>query len=231
MPTQRQYSFFDKVISCLQDGMETLFAPAVAQRDVPMKVDLSSDGSSDLSDASDSEDPDKRLSANEKQLSARLMRINHAGEVCAQALYRGQALTARESAVSLAMTQAAAEEADHLAWCETRVHELGSHTSYLNPVWYIDSFLIGAVAGAIGDKWSLGFIEATEQQVSAHLQTHLDLISPRDTKSLAILQQMQIDEQAHAMQAKQAGAAELPGMIKTLMACSAKVMTTTTYWI
>lgn len=228
MSAQRQYSFFDKVISCLQEGMETLFAPAVAQRDIPMNADLSAESSRDLSTACDS---DKLLSENEKQLSARLMRINHAGEVCAQALYRGQALTARELAVSLAMTQAATEEADHLAWCETRVHELGSHTSYLNPVWYIHSFLIGAVAGAIGDKWSLGFIEATEQQVTAHLQTHLDLISPRDKKSLAILQQMQVDEQAHAVQAKQAGAAELPAMIKTVMACSAKVMTTVTYWI
>lgn len=213
--SKRGYSLLDTALSTVQEGLETLFTPAIAHRPIPVSDTINDD----------------LLSDSDKHYSARLMRINHAGEVCAQALYRGQALTARDAAVRASMRWAAEEEADHLAWCATRLEELGSHTSYLNPFWYVHSFMLGAVAGAIGDKWSLGFIEATEQQVTAHLQAHLDVIAPQDEKSRAILQQMKVDEAAHAVQAQQAGAAELPGVVKQLMACTAKVMTTTTYWL
>lgn len=212
--SERRYTLLDQFFISAQEGLETLFAPATANRPNP---------------ADDIQE--ETLTEHESQLSARLMRINHAGEVCAQALYRGQALTASDAAVCDSMAQAAAEEEDHLAWCETRLHELGSHTSYLNPFWYVSSFTIGAIAGAIGDKWSLGFVEETELQVTEHLQHHLELISPKDQKSRAILDQMKIDEQDHAEKAREAGAHELPMLVKGLMTCTSKLMTHTTYWI
>lgn len=163
--------------------------------------------------------------------SAALMRINHTGEVCAQALYQGQALTAKLSSVRHSMEQAAEEENDHLYWCRERIHELGSHTSYLNPVWYLGSFTIGASAGFIGDKWSLGFVAETEKQVVRHLESHLQQIPAHDYKSREILLQMKDDEQHHATVAMEAGAATLPAPIQFLMKVSAKMMTSTTYWI
>ena len=162
---------------------------------------------------------------------AGLMRVNHAGEVCAQALYQGQGITARDPAVKTSMQASAAEEIDHLVWCEQRLRELESHTSYLNPFWYLGAFSIGAFAGLLGDKWSLGFVTETEHQVVRHLESHLDKLPPADVKSRRILEQMRIDEGRHATAAMEAGAAELPPPVKALMRVCSKVMTTTAYWI
>lgn len=175
--------------------------------------------------------PEPPLSLKEKRHVAGLMRVNHAGEISAQGLYEGQALTAKDPAVQRSMQNSAAEEADHLAWCEQRLTELNSHTSYLNPVWYLGSFSIGALAGACGDKWSLGFVVETEHQVERHLDTHLQYLPPQDTKSRVILEQMQLDEVHHAAVAAEAGAAALPKPVKTLMRFTAKIMTTTAYWV
>lgn len=163
--------------------------------------------------------------------AAGLMRINHTGEVCAQALYQGQALTAKLPEVRQSMEHAAAEEVDHLAWCEDRLRELDSRTSVLNPLWYGMSFGLGALAGLAGDKWSLGFVAETEQQVCAHLKEHLDALPAQDEKSKCILQQMLIDEARHADTAVQAGAAELPAPLQQAMALMAKVMKTAVYRI
>ena len=167
----------------------------------------------------------------EKRHVAGLMRVNHAGEVSAQALYQGQGLSARDAAIRKSMQQSATEEVDHLAWCEQRLHELGGHTSILNPIWFLGSFTIGAVAGFCGDKWSLGFITETERQVVRHLQGHLQSLPVRDARSRAILEQMQIDEGHHATVALEAGAAELPGTVKQAMHWTSKFMTGTSYWV
>lgn len=171
------------------------------------------------------------LTSAEKKHIAGLMRVNHTGEVCAQALYQGQALTARLPEVRSQMAEAAAEEIDHLAWCEQRLRELNSQPSYLNTFWYISSLMIGAVAGLAGDRWSLGFVAETEKQVSTHLQNHLENISERDLKTKAILESMQADEMRHAETAREAGAADLPGPIKTLMGMASKLMTKTSYYL
>ncbi len=171
------------------------------------------------------------LGQKQRDLSAALMRINHVGEVCAQALYQGQALTARDTHMKQAMQQAAEEENDHLAWCSERLTELQSRPSYLNSLWYVGSFLIGSVAGLVGDRWSLGFVVETERQVEAHLASHLQELPPEDLKSRAIVTQMKIDEAKHAKIASESGAVELPSWIKTLMRFKAKVMTTTAYWL
>ncbi|HEX6590692.1 MAG TPA: 2-polyprenyl-3-methyl-6-methoxy-1,4-benzoquinone monooxygenase [Moraxellaceae bacterium] len=171
------------------------------------------------------------LSEEERRHAAGLMRVNHTGEVCAQALYQGQALTARLPEVRAEMEQAAREEEDHLAWCEQRVTELGSHTSYLNPLWYAMSFGIGAAAGMAGDKWSLGFVAETERQVCDHLQGHMGRVPLQDEKTRAIIGQMHHDEAEHMQMALQAGAAPLPAPVKHLMAAVARVMTTTAYRI
>jgi ubiquinone biosynthesis monooxygenase Coq7 len=175
--------------------------------------------------------PTSELSDSEKKHIAGLMRINHTGEVCAQALYQGQALTAKLPDVRESMEHAAQEEIDHLAWCKKRLDELNSHTSYLNPLWYGLSFSIGAAAGLIGDKWSLGFVAATEDQVCQHLDNHLQQLPNKDEKSRAILQTMREDEAKHATTALNAGGAEFPSSVKTLMSAVAKVMTKTTYYI
>lgn len=171
------------------------------------------------------------LSEASHRLSARLMRINHAGEVSAQALYQGQALTAKLPDVRDAMKQAALEENDHLAWCQHRLTELGSRTSLLNPVWYAGSFALGAFAGKIGDKWSLGFVAETERQVVEHLDEHLAQIDPIDEKSRSILAQMKIDEAKHGHTARVAGGVDLPPPIQIAMKISSKVMTTSSYWL
>jgi ubiquinone biosynthesis monooxygenase Coq7 len=157
------------------------------------------------------------------------MRINHSGEVAAQGLYQGQALTAKLPEVREKMERAAAEENDHLDWCEQRIHELGTHTSYLNPLWYFGSVAIGATAGFAGDKWSLGFVAETEHQVVRHLDSHLAQISPSDHKSRAILKQMKEDEGHHATVALNAGGADLPAPIKTFMSLTSKIMTKSVY--
>lgn len=174
---------------------------------------------------------DTPLSQQEKKHAAGLMRINHAGEVCAQALYQGQALTAHLTAIKEQMAQAADEEVDHLAWCEQRLQELGSKPGLLNPLWYAGSFMIGALAGLAGDKVSLGFVAETEDQVSAHLQKHLQALPVQDEKSRIILEQMQTDEQQHADAARHAGAMSLPTPIKKLMTLTSRLMTKTSYYI
>lgn len=175
--------------------------------------------------------PEAALDPHERVLSGRLIRVDHAGEVCAQAIYQGQAATARLSHVRDTMRQAAAEENDHLAWTATRLGELGSHPSYLNPVWYVGSFAIGALAGLIGDKWSLGFVAETERQVVAHLDDHLQRLPEADQKSHELLEQMREDEGHHATVAIEAGAASLPIAVKRLMRFTSRIMTRTAYWI
>lgn len=168
------------------------------------------------------------LSDTDKKHSASLMRINHAGEVSAQGLYRGQALTAKREDIREQMERSAMEENDHLNWCELRLKELDSHKSYLSPVWYIGSFGIGAVAGLVGDKWSLGFVKETEDQVVKHLEEHLEKLPKNDASSRAVLEQMKVDEAHHADIAVEAGAAELPLPIrKVFMPLLSKVMTVT----
>lgn len=162
---------------------------------------------------------------------AGLMRVNHSGEVAAQALYQGQALTARLDHVRDAMNEAAREEIDHLRWCENRLQELDARPSALNPLWYAGSFAIGALAGIAGDRWSLGFVAETERQVVRHLEDHLQRLPEDDSRSRAILEQMKDDELHHGQTAEQAGGARLPEPVKGLMSLTARVMTRTAYWI
>ncbi|MCB1776255.1 MAG: 2-polyprenyl-3-methyl-6-methoxy-1,4-benzoquinone monooxygenase [Candidatus Competibacteraceae bacterium] len=175
--------------------------------------------------------PPVELQPREQHEVARLMRVNHTGEVCAQALYQGQSLTAQLDTVRERMDQAAIEENDHLAWCETRLKALDSRPSVLNPLFYAGAFAIGALAGKAGDRWSLGFVAETERQVVEHLNAHLDRLPEHDQASQAILEQMKEDEARHATHALAAGGARLPLPIRALMKGAAKVMTGTTYWI
>lgn len=204
----------DRLIVEFDKGLRTLFAPAPSNRALPGKAL-----------------PQPELSEAEKRLAAGLMRVNHSGEICAQALYQGQALTARNPAAKAALTLAAQEETEHLSWCETRIRELGSHTSYLNPLLYTGSLAIGAFAGVLGDKWNLGFLAETEHQVEAHLARHLERLPAQDAKSRAIVEQMKQDEARHATTALEHGGAALPDPIKQLMKLSSKVMTKTAYWV
>ncbi len=175
--------------------------------------------------------PEAELNESEQKHAAALMRINHAGEICAQALYHGQALLSRSVEIQQKMQQAAIEEGDHLSWCQQRIEELGSHTSYLNPLWYSGSFCIGVLAGMIGDDWSLGFVVETERQVIRHLDGHLNILPSQDLRSYRILQQMEQDEAHHRDEALACGARELPTFIKAIMAMTAKVMVKASYWI
>lgn len=210
----RQYSLLDNLLSNVDSGLRTLFGENHSTR---------------LNPAESQEEGE--LSDTEQQLAGRLMRINHAGEVAAQGLYQGQALTAKLPKVREQMEQAAQEEIDHLAWCKTRAEELGTHTSKLDPLWYAGSVTIGAIAGLAGDKWSLGFVNETEKQVVKHLEGHLEKLPQHDTKSRAILEQMKTDEQHHATTALEAGAADLPTPIKKAMNLTSKIMTKTAFWI
>ncbi|QWD64215.1 2-polyprenyl-3-methyl-6-methoxy-1,4-benzoquinone monooxygenase [Polynucleobacter sp. MWH-UH2A] len=171
------------------------------------------------------------LDAAERKHAAGLMRVNHVGEVCAQALYQSQKLVARDPQIREMLEHSAQEEMDHLAWCETRLKELDSHTSYLNPFWYAGSFAIGLLAGLAGDKWSLGFVAETEKQVEAHLENHLEKLPAKDQRSRAIVDQMRIDEIEHGQAALHAGGATLPEPIQKMMQTVSKVMTTTAYKI
>jgi ubiquinone biosynthesis monooxygenase Coq7 len=173
--------------------------------------------------------PSTALNPAERELAARLMRVNHAGEVAAQGLYQGQAMTARLKRVRAGLARAALEENDHLLWCEARLRELGGRRSLLNPLWYAGSVALGAAAGAVGDKWSLGFLVETERQVVQHLDDHLQRLPAADTKSHAVLRQMQADEARHAVTAVKAGATVLPGPVKRLMRLTAAFMTLTAY--
>ena len=203
----------DRFIIEFDKGLKTLAATAHSVRPYPdQTVSLSTE-----------------LNSTEKRHAAALMRINHCGEVCAQALYNGQALTTKNPQTVRALEQASKEETEHLAWCERRIQELGGRTSLLNPIWYVSSFTLGAIAGALGDKWNLGFLAETESQVGVHLNQHLDALPANDDKSRAILEQMKIDEAEHAATAIHLGGAELPSPIKAAMQGMSKVMTSTTY--
>ena len=210
----RHYSSIDQVIMRINDGVATLFSGSKAKRANP---------------AEHSPEPD--LTSQEKKQSIGYMRVNHTGEVCAQALYQGQSVTAKNESTREMLEQAAREETDHLAWCHQRLIELNGHRSVLNPVWFASSFLMGIVAGLAGDQWSLGFVEETEKQVEAHLNYHLNKISPNDHKSREIVQQMKEEEIHHGESAKKAGAGELPFPVKKLMSLHSKVMTTVAYWV
>ena len=174
---------------------------------------------------------DDALQTRDKRHAAAMMRVNHCGEVCAQALYNGQALTSRDDDTAAVLRQAAREETEHLAWCEQRIRELGGHTSALNPLWYGGSFALGAFAGALGKRWNLGFLAETERQVGWHLTEHLAKLPEHDTRSRAILTQMHADETAHANNAVQHGAAELPKPIKAAMRRASSIMTRTSYYL
>ena len=174
---------------------------------------------------------DAAASGADRQLAARLMRVNHAGEVAAQALYHGQALVARDAATRDWLLDAAREEADHLAWCEQRLAELGSRPSVLQPLWYAGSFAIGAAAAAVSDRVSLGFVSETERQVESHLTDHLERLPPQDARSRAILEAMRADEIVHGARARDAGGVELPAPVRALMRHASRVMTRTAYWI
>ena len=204
----------DKFIIGFDNALRTLLTPAQTLRPVP---------GTGL--------PEVELTDAEKNETTALMRVNHVGEICAQALYQGQALTARDAEVQQALTQAAREETEHLAWTERRIAELGGRKSLLNPLWYGGSFAIGAIAGMLGDKWNLGFLAETERQVEVHLAGHLQRLPQHDGKSRAIVAQMQVDEAGHATTAMSYGGAELPTPVKLAMKLGSKVMTRTAYWV
>jgi 3-demethoxyubiquinol 3-hydroxylase len=213
MPTAST-KMFDSLIAEFDMGLRTLFAAAPTMREYPgqgCRV-------SALTDA-------------DRVHAAALMRVNHVGEVCAQALYQGQALACRDQKVRKILGEAAREEVDHLAWTTQRINELGSRKSLLNPFWYIGAFSLGALAGSLGDGWSLGFLAETERQVGKHLDHHLSKLPERDTSSHAIVQQMKIDEMRHADTAVGLGARELPAPVKLVMRLAAGVMTRAAYYL
>jgi 3-demethoxyubiquinol 3-hydroxylase len=211
----RTVTLLDRFIGEIDKAIKVLAAPARAARASPVAA---AGGELVLEEA-------------DRLESARLMRVNHAGEVAAQALYQGQALTAKDPRVADAMRRAAAEEMDHLAWCEARLGELGGSTSVLNPLWYAGSFAIGALAGALGDRASLGFIAETEKQVEAHLRGHLERLPAADRRSRAILDQMTHDEAEHGAQAASLGADELPLPLRSAMRLTSRVMTASSFWL
>ena len=204
----------DQLIPEVDKMLRALFAPAPTRRAMPGE---------DL--------PETALSDAEKRHAAALMRINHCGEICAQALYQGQALTSRDPATKQALRQAAWEETEHLNWTERRIGELGGRKSLLNPLWYAGALGLGLAAGKLGDAWNLGFLAETERQVSAHLEVHQAQLSTQDEKSQVLLAQMAIDESRHAETAWQHGARELPAPIKAAMKCASAVMTRTAYYL
>ncbi len=202
----------DRLILEFDKALRTVFASAPTGRAMPGQ---------DL--------PDLPLDEAERVHAAALMRVNHVGEVCAQALYQGQALTCRDPAIRLALHQAAWEETEHLNWTERRIGELGGRKSLLNPLWYAGSLAIGMVAGKLGDDWSLGFLAETERQVESHLDSHLASLPVQDQRSRAVVDQMKADEIRHAETAVHWGARELPAPVKAAMKSMSKVMTATAY--
>jgi len=204
----------DSLIVELDKGLRSVFGVAHAVRPMP---------------GSDLEAPD--LSGEERRDAAALMRVNHCGEICAQALYQGQALASGNADLRRALEHAAREEEDHLAWTEQRIAELGGRTSVLNPLWYVGSLAIGFAAGKFGDAWNLGFLKETERQVELHLQGHLDRLSERDGRTRAVVAAMQRDEAGHARAAEALGARELPAPVKSLMRVTARFMTSSSYWL
>jgi ubiquinone biosynthesis monooxygenase Coq7 len=202
----------DRLITVFDNSLRTLLAPARSARPHP-----------------DAAIDDAGLDDAQRALSAALMRVNHTGEICAQALYQGQALTARNPSARVALEQAAAEETDHLAWTERRITELGGRLSALNPLFYAGSFALGAMAGIAGDKWNLGFLAETERQVESHLDSHLGRLPEADVKSRAIVDQMKADEARHARTAVEHGGAELPQPLRQAMKLGSRVMTETSF--
>ena len=211
---ERQLTALDRLIAGFDHALRTIAARPVAARASP----AAGMARAPLDDAARSE-------------AGRLMRVNHAGEVAAQALYMGQALVARDAATRAALESAAAEEGDHLAWCAERLRELDAPVSALTPLWYAGSFAIGAAAGLAGDRWSLGFVIETERQVEQHLDSHLDRLPPEDLASRAVLERMKADEARHGSQARAAGGSDLPAAMQRAMRGAARVMTRTAYWI
>jgi ubiquinone biosynthesis monooxygenase Coq7 len=207
-------NILDKIIEQVDLGLKTILLPHQSSRDI--KFD-------NLSDA--------ELTLAEKNHSVRLMRINHCGEISAQALYRAQSLLVQDQVTADVMRECAEEEIDHLAWCEERVSALGGRLSYLRPAWYVGSFMIGVVAGLAGDKYNLGFIDETERQVEEHLASHLAKVSAKDLTTIAVIEQMRTDEAKHGATARDLGAAELPAPIPFIMQMVARVMTRTAYYI
>ncbi|HEX8978275.1 MAG TPA: 2-polyprenyl-3-methyl-6-methoxy-1,4-benzoquinone monooxygenase [Parasulfuritortus sp.] len=204
----------DTLIVNFDKALRTVFATAASRRAYP-----------------DAGLDEAEMSEAEKRHAAGLMRVNHSGEVCAQALYQGQSLTARNPEAAKALVEASDEETEHLAWCEKRLGELGSRKSFLNPLWYAGSFGLGVLAGALGDKWNLGFLAETERQVEGHLDGHLTSLPAQDAKSRAIVEQMKSDEIKHAETALAHGGAELPMPVKLAMKFSSKIMTRTAYYL
>lgn len=211
----RKLSPVDRLFLQMDEALRTVFAPPPAASRPNPAADL----------------PEAALTDREKRHAAALMRVNHAGEVMAQGLYQGQALTARLAKIRGAMQQAAVEEFDHLAWCEQRLEELRDRPSLLGPLWYTGAFLLGAGAGLAGDRWSLGFVSETEAQVVNHLEDHLGRLPPADRRSRAIVEQMKIDETHHGAVAQAAGGLPLPSPARGLMTLMSKVMTRTAYWL
>jgi ubiquinone biosynthesis monooxygenase Coq7 len=213
--TTRHYTTFDHALINLDQAVRTLFGrPRITERPNP---------------AAAHDDVD--LTEPERRHIGRLMRVNHTGEVCAQALYQGQALTARLPEVRESLERSAQEENDHLAWCEQRIEELGGRKSLVNPLWYAGSFAMGAAAGLAGDRWSLGFVVETERQVEDHLDAHIAQVPADDLRTRSILEQMKADEIHHATVAMDAGGAELPTPVKLAMKAVSKVMTKGAYWV
>ncbi len=202
----------DALILQVDKALRTVFATAASSRPYP-----------------DAGVEEVEMSETEKRHAAGLMRVNHSGEVCAQALYQGQALTARNPDTARALIEASEEETEHLAWCEKRLNELGSHKSFFNPLWYAGSFALGALAGALGDKWNLGFLAETERQVEGHLNEHLSELPEQDAKSRAIVEQMKVDEMKHADTAIEHGGVPLPMPIRQAMQVTSKVLTFAAY--
>ncbi len=210
---QRHYSVLDCFVMEIDQGLATVFGRVSAKR--PNPADSA---------------PDPLLSSQEKTHSGGFMRVDHTGEVCAQALYRGQMSVARSSDTYTLLAKACEEEKDHLAWTHQRLDELQTHRSYFNIYWYVHSFLIGMLAGLCGDRWSLGFVEETEKQVSRHLTHHIEHLPERDIRSRNIVAQMREDEELHGAEALKAGSSELHNWIKTFMAWQSKVMTMLAYY-
>lgn len=224
MHLERNYSLLDKICLAFDRSIRTLSNHSDhTGRTYPPLILKTSSLSNDATES--------HLSPEEQKKAASLMRVNHAGEIAAQALYHSQSLASRENTTRAYMHKAALEEGDHLAWCSMRLKELNSHPSYLTPVWYIGSFGIGFIAGLAGDKWSLGFIAETEDQVVKHLEKHRQLLPLRDIRSQCILKQMEEDESKHKEEAFLKGANPLPSVIRLGMAYTSKVMTTLAYWI
>lgn len=213
--SERNYSFLDRLCITANQALKTMFSSHHQEkRPNPSNEVL-----------------EPVLNSNELTLSQRLLRVDYAGEIAAQGLYHGHSLVARDPEIQEQMERAADEENDHLAWCATRINELGGRKSYLDPLWYAGAFTIGIAAGIFGDKYGLGFVAETERQVVRHLEDHLERISSNDDKTRVILEQMKIDEAQHARDAHTSGAIDLPFPIKFLMKCASKVMTKTAFYI